>query len=286
MECNMTTMQYTGFSGSATGLSLWQRFTRMLVRVPGIKTWGPFLVVIIFWELLALSGMFSTAFFIGPIQVAEAFVTLTWHGILPSYIEDSVLRLLVGAAYGLVIGLAFGLLVGLNKYVRKFTWPALLFFQAVGDIAWLPLLIVWFGFSLTSVVIVIVYTVTFPLVVSIVAGIDGVSEDMKRAAASLGAGKIGMLIYVIIPGALPSIASGIRTGLGYGWRALIAAEIIIGTSGVGFMMFDSRTQGEVSGVFVGMIVLGALWYATDSFFLAPMERATVERWGVVKDVGR
>jgi len=87
---------------------------------------------------------------------------------------------------------------------------------------------------------------------------------------------------VILPGALPSVASGVRTGLGYGWRALVAAEIIVGTSGIGFMMFDARRVGDVAEVFLGMIVLGILWYALDALFLAPFERATVERWGLVR----
>jgi NitT/TauT family transport system permease protein/taurine transport system permease protein len=91
---------------------------------------------------------------------------------------------------------------------------------------------------------------------------------------------------VVLPGSFAAGAMGIRTGLGYGWRALIAAEIIVGTSGIGFMMFDARRAGQVTEVFVGMIVLGVLWYAVDALILAPLERETVERWGLVRRVGR
>lgn len=91
-----------------------------------------------------------------------------------------------------------------------------------------------------------------------------------------------MFVEVIVPGSLPSVAGGIRTGLGYGWRALVAAEIIVGTSGIGYMMFDARRVGDISQVFLGMVVLGALWYALDALILAPFERATVERWGMVR----
>jgi NitT/TauT family transport system permease protein/taurine transport system permease protein len=158
----------------------------------------------------------------------------------------------------------------------------LLFFQAIADIAWLPIVIVWFGFSLTAVTFVIVYTIVFPLVLSIVAGIEQVPPELVRAARSLGAGRFQVFVEVIVPGSLPSVASGVRTGLGYGWRALVAAEIIVGTSGIGFMMFDARRVGDVAEVFLGMIVLGILWYALDALFLAPFERATVERWGLVR----
>lgn len=267
-------------------VSAWDRFWTVALKVPGIRTWGPFAVVAVGWAAISGLNLFPSAFFVGPVTVWETTLGLIERGILPAYIMDSLVRLAVGAFFGLVIGILLGFLVGLNRYARRFTWPVLLFFQAIGDIAWLPILIIWFGFSLTSVTIVIVYTVTFPLIISIVAGIDAIPENLVRASGSLGASRWQRIVWVVIPAALPGISSGIRTGLGYGWRALIAAEIIIGTSGVGFMMFDARRQGDVSQVFVGMVVLGILWYLTDALILAPFEKETVERWGMVEGVGR
>lgn len=264
-----------------------RRYSRArLPRIPGLTTFGPFLVVIALWQVVTVLGVFPSSFFVGPVDVAREAADLTRRGILPAYIQDSIVRLLVGAAFGLLVGIPLGFLVGLNRYVRRFLWPALLFFQAIGDIAWLPILIVWFGFSLTSVTSVIVYTVTFPLIISIVAAIDAMPLNVQRAASSLGASRWQRILYVVVPASLPGVCSGIRTGLGYGWRALIAAEIIIGTSGVGFMMFDARRQGDVSQVFVGMAVLGILWYLTDALILAPAEKETVERWGMVERIGR
>lgn len=259
---------------------------RALARRPVVTTLFPFAVVIAIWAIVAELELFPSAFFVGPATVADSLVTSVQRGILPSYIQDSLTRLVVGAAFGLVIGVALGFLIGLNRHARRFSWPVLLFFQAIGDIAWLPIVIIWFGFSLTSVTVVIVYTVTFPLIISIVAGLDAIPANLLRAGASLGASRSRMFWEVYVPGALPGVSSGVRTGLGYGWRALIAAEIIIGTSGVGFMMFDARRQGEVTDVFVGMAVLGVLWYMTDALILAPLEKETVERWGLVEGIGR
>ena len=274
-------------AASATAVAGRRRnWTMTLTRIPLFTTLGPFAVVIALWQVVAWIGVFPSSFFVGPADVIDEAVSLTERGVLPAYIQDSVVRLLVGAGFGLAVGVPLGFLVGLNRHVRRFLWPALLFFQAIGDIAWLPILIVWFGFSLTSVTAVIVYTVTFPLVISIVAAIDAVPANVQRAASSLGASRWQRVLYVILPASLPGVCSGIRTGLGYGWRALIAAEIIIGTSGVGFMMFDARRQGDVSEVFVGMAVLGILWYLTDALILAPAEKETVERWGMVEGIGR
>jgi taurine transport system permease protein len=262
------------------------RRLRAVLRRQPVATVFPFAVVIALWAVVDALGIFPSAFFVGPATVFDSMIESVRRGILPSYIQDSLTRLAVGAAFGLVVGVALGFLIGLNRYARKFCWPMLLFFQAIGDIAWLPIVIIWFGFSLTSVTVVIVYTVTFPLIISIVAGLDAIPQNLLRAAASLGASRWRTFWEVYVPGALPGVSSGVRTGLGYGWRALIAAEIIIGTSGVGFMMFDARRQGDVSDVFVGMAVLGVLWYMTDALILAPLEKETVERWGLVERIGR
>ncbi|NEE02925.1 ABC transporter permease [Phytoactinopolyspora halotolerans] len=247
-----------------------------------VRTFGPFVPVILLWWIIAELEVFPSAFFVGPGTVFEKFDELIAKGILPAYLGDSLERLFYGVLFGMLIGVPAGFIVAMSAWARKLTWPLLMFFQAIADIAWLPIVIVWFGFSLTAVTFVIVYTIVFPLMISIVSGVEQVPRDVVRAARSLGAGRLQVFTEVILPGALPAVATGIRTGLGYGWRALIAAEIIVGTSGVGFLMFDSRRAQEVTGVFVGMIVLGVLWFALDALVLAPFERRTIERWGMIR----
>ncbi|RII17762.1 Bicarbonate transport system permease protein CmpB [Streptomyces sp. YIM 130001] len=251
-------------------------------RRSAFRTLGPFVPVVALWWLLADLEVFPESFFVSPPTVVAEFGDLLRKGVLPGYLSDSLTRLAYGVGFGLLIGLPMGFVVAMFARIRRFCWPVLLFFQAIADIAWLPIVIVWFGFSLTAVTFVIVYTIVFPLMLSVVAGVEQVPRELVRAARSLGASPLRVFFEVIVPGALPSVAGGVRTGLGYGWRALVAAEIIVGTSGVGFMMFDARRVGDISQVFLGMVVLGTLWYALDALVLAPFERATVERWGLVR----
>lgn len=261
-----------------------KRFWAKLSRNSVFRTLGPFVPVVALWWLVAEAEVFPPAFFVGPDHVVGEIGELLAKGVLPGYLSDSLTRLGYGVGFGLLIGLPMGFLTAMSLRVRKAVWPILLFFQAIADIAWLPIVIVWFGFSLTSVTFVIVYTIVFPLMLSVVAGVEQVPGELIRAARSLGAGRVRVFVEVILPGALPAVASGVRTGLGYGWRALVAAEIIVGTSGIGFMMFDARRVGDVSQVFLGMIVLGVLWYMLDALILAPFEKATVERWGMVRSM--
>ncbi|GGU12902.1 ABC transporter permease [Nocardioides albus] len=280
----MTTMTPPAPTRAPARVPLLRRLGTVLLAHPIVRTLGPFVPFLLIWWAVAATGSVNAAFFAGPGEVWQSFTELVRKGMMPSYLGDSLERLAYGVGFGLLIGLPLGFVVALSSWARRLTWPLLLFFQAIADIAWLPILIVWFGFSLTSVTFVIVYTVVFPLMLGIVAGVDQVPRELVNAARSLGAGRLRVFFEVIVPGSLPAVASGVRTGLGYGWRALIAAEIIVGTSGIGFMMFDARRAGEVSQVFLGMIVLGVLWYALDALILAPFERATVERWGLVRQM--
>lgn len=261
---------------------IWGPYMRATAHWPAMRSIVPFLPLVALWWGIAGAGVFSSAFFPGPPEVIASFDQLIRQGILPAYLYDSVVRLAFGAGLAVLLGIPIGLLVGLNRLAYKAMWPILLFFQAIGDIAWLPILLIWFGFGLTTVTLVIIYTALFPIVLNTVLGVRSIRPDLRRAALSLGASRAQVIREVILPGALPNIVTGLRNGLGFGWRALIAAEIIVGTSGIGFMMFDARRAGSTVEVIVGMIVLGLLWYVVDAWILVPIERATGERWGMVQ----
>jgi taurine transport system permease protein len=262
-------------------LKSWSAYVRLTVRWPVIATLVPFIPLLAAWWIVTALEVFPRVFLPGPIDVVKSFVTLTWKGILPDYLQDSVIRLVVGAFWGIALGIPLGILVGVSQRAYTALWPVLLFFQAIGDIAWLPILVIWFGYGLTTMTFVIVYTVIFPVVLNTVLGVRSIPVTLHRAALSLGASKARILWEVVLPGALPNVVTGLRNGLGYGWRALIAAEIIVGTSGIGFLMFDARRAGSVVEILLGMIILGILWYIVDSWILAPIERATGQRWGLV-----
>jgi len=265
---------------------VWAPFVRVQRDYPSLAAVIPFIPIVLTWWAIAESGVFPRAFLPSPADVLATFSRLIYKGILPDYLSDSLIRLLAGASVGILVGIPLGILLGLSAGAHRFGWPIVLFFQAIGDIAWLPILLIWFGFGLTTMIFVIVYTVLFPIIFNTVLGVRSIPPELTRAALSLGAGRWAVLREVVLPGAVPNILTGLRNGLGYGWRALIAAEIIVGTSGIGFLMFDARRAGSVVEIVVGMIILGLLWIAVDAWLLAPMERATGERWGIVQSIQR
>ena len=271
----------------AVSVSPWQRlwgaYVRWTARYPALASLVPFVPVVALWAAVAGAGIFPRVFFPGPIEVVQKFGTLMANGILPAYLEDSVLRLAVGTAMGLALGIPMGLLVGLSDRAHRALWPVPLFFQAIGDIAWLPILLIWFGFGLTTMTFVIVYTVLFPVVLNTVLGVRSVPLELHRAALSLGASKARVVWEVVLPGALPNIMTGLRNGLGFGWRALIAAELVGATTGLGQMIFGASEVHRSDIIIGGCLIIGAIAIAMDRWLLLPIERRTIERWGLVFD---
>ena len=171
-------------------LAIWSGYVRLTTRFPVVQTLVPFVPVVALWWAVSAAGVFPKVFFPGPVEVWKSFVSLTYKGILPDYLEDSLVRLAVGAAFGIALGIPLGILIGLSKRATTALWPIVLFFQAIGDIAWLPILLIWFGFGLTTMTFVIVYTVMFPVVFNTVLGVRSVPLDLSRAAQSLGASRL------------------------------------------------------------------------------------------------
>jgi ABC-type spermidine/putrescine transport system permease subunit II len=111
-------------------------------------------------------------------------------------------------------------------------------------------------------------------------GVSQIPRELHRAAQSLGTRRLRMFWEVLLPGSLPGIVTGMRVGMGYGWRGLIAAEIIAGTAGLGYSLFLAEKFFHTHIIVLMMVLIGLVWVLMDRLLLAPLERRTVERWGM------
>jgi NitT/TauT family transport system permease protein/taurine transport system permease protein len=234
------------------------------------------------WSLAAATLPLPDYYLPPPMAVLAALRDLAVKGILPTYVAESLGRVLIAAVVGLVVGVPVGLLLGMSPRVAVFCYPLLNFFQSVSGIAWLPLMLVWFGFGERTILAAVNYTVLFPLIFNTMLGVRSVPRLYSDALRTLGAPRWRILRDVIVPGALPSIATGMRLGLAYGWRALIAAEMLVGAHGLGFMIFNAQNFHQTARIMLGMGIIGALWLVLDYFLLRALEEATIARWGLVQ----
>jgi len=234
------------------------------------------------WTLASATLPLPDYFLPPPSAVLAAMTDLIAKGILPAYVAESARRILLAAAFGLLVGVPIGLVLGISRRVADFFYPLLNFFQSVSGIAWLPLMLVWFGFGERTILIAVNYTVLFPVIFNALLGVRSVPRLYVDALRTLGAPRWRIVRDVLLPGALPSIATGMRLGLAYGWRALIAAEMLVGAHGLGFMIFNAQNFHLTARIMLGMGIIGLLWLALDYFLLRPLEESTIARWGLVQ----
>jgi taurine transport system permease protein len=246
-------------------------------------TWAVFLGgMLAAWSVAAAILPVPAYFLPPPLAVLTSGVELITKGILPTYVAESVRRILVAAGLALLVGVPAGLVLGLSRRVADLVYPLLNFFQSVSGIAWLPLMLVWFGFGERTILIAVNYTVLFPVIFNAMLGVRSVPRLYVNALRTLGGSRWRILRDVLLPGALPSIATGMRLGVAYGWRALIAAEMLVGANGLGFMIFNAQNFHLTARIMLGMAIIGLLWVLLDYFVLRPLEEATIARWGLVQ----
>jgi ABC-type nitrate/sulfonate/bicarbonate transport system permease component len=242
----------------------------------------PFGAVLAGWAILPIAVDYPS-YMLPPLpDVWTHFVEITRDGTLARHILASLQRLALGFAVGVGAAVPLGIAIALNRHVADVLKPLLTFLQSIAGIAWVPLAIIWFGIGIGSVVFVIANTIFFATLYNTVVGVQSIPQTLHRAVRSLGGRGWQLATVLILPGALVQMIVGFRTAMAYGWRALVAGEMIAGTSGLGYMTIEAVQWYRTETVLVGMIVIGLIWLIMDRLIFVPLERATVQRWGIVQ----
>ena len=242
----------------------------------------PFALVIAVWWAIKDGLGVSDTLLASPPRVWTGFVYLVTHGILAEYASTSLQMIGFAALISFAIGVPLGFAVGTNRYAARALEGTLRFLQGISGIAWLPLAILWFGFTHTTTLAIVIYTLIVPIVFNTMTGVRAIPENYVLALRSLGASRFRIVTGVYFPGALPSIVVGLRLGMGYGWRALIAAEMLVRQGGLGDLIFGARTFNQIDRIMVGMIAIGILYIVVDRLLVQPIEAMTLARWGVLR----
>jgi ABC-type nitrate/sulfonate/bicarbonate transport system permease component len=254
-----------------------------MTRTEAALAWGLLLAgFFAAWSLAAATLPTPPYVLPPPTAVLGAAADLVTKGMLPFYVAESLRRIVTAAAVAALVGVPLGLALGMSRRVADFAYPVLNFFQSVSGIAWLPLMLVWFGFGERTILVAVNYTVLFPVIFNALLGVRSVPRIYGDGLRTLGASRWRIVRDVLLPGALPSIATGLRLGLAYGWRALIAAEMLVGAHGLGSMIFTAQAFHLTARIMLGMAVIGLLWLVLDYFVLRPLEEGTIGRWGLVQ----
>lgn len=218
------------------------------------------------WHFGSTRNWFNAYLLPPPLEVWAAAVDLWGKGLLAEHIKVSLMRVLTGFALS---GASALLLAALNyrfPLVRRMTFLPLEAIRVIPPLALVPLLILWFGIGEGSKLAVIILASFFPVYLSALTALQTVDPKLLQMAQTLNLSKLETVQFVLVPGASAGLSTGLRLGFGYAWRALVGAELIAASAGLGYLILDSEQLARTDRIFVGIVVIAVTGMALDAIF--------------------
>ncbi|MEO3860380.1 ABC transporter permease [Acrocarpospora sp. B8E8] len=246
------------------------------------KAWQRWLspvAVIVIWQVASSTGLLPPRLLAAPATIAATAADLVQSGVLPTAVGVSLQRVLLGFAAGAAAGILLALVAGLSRPGENAVDPLMQMLRALPFFGLIPLFILWFGIGETPKVLLVALAVSFPLYLNTFAGIRGVDGKLAEVAHTLKLGRAALIRHIVLPGALPQTLVGLRQSLGVAWLALIVAEQVNATAGLGYMINDAREFLRTDVIVVGLLVYSALGLLTDALVRLLERRALSWRRG-------
>lgn len=219
------------------------------------------------WWLVTQIGLIKPLFLPSPMAVIGAFVDVLRDGFTgASFWEHtwiSTARVFGAFVLACVVGIPLGIAMGMSPVARGVFDPPIEFYRPIPPLAYLPLMIIWFGIDELSKVLLIFLSVLAPMALGARAGVKSAAIEQIHAAYSFGATRWQVIRMVILPSAMPEIFTAMRIGIGFGWTTLVAAEMVASTSGLGYMVLSASKFLQTPIVIMGIVVIAAIAYAFD-----------------------
>jgi taurine transport system permease protein len=216
------------------------------------------------WWVATHSGWIRPLFLPKPETILIAFQQ-AWEGAfdnntLLGHFGWSMMRVFGAFALAIAIGVPVGIAMGVSRIARGIFDAPIEFYRPLPPLAYLPLMIIWFGIGELSKILLIFLACFAPVALAARAGVRSASQEQIQAALSMGATRYQVVRHVILPGALPEILVGLRIGMGVGWTTLVAAEMVAANSGLGQMVLNASNFLRTDVVILGIIVIGIVAY--------------------------
>jgi taurine transport system permease protein len=225
------------------------------------------IVLIALWFLITNMGWIKPLFLPTPQAVWDKFVLAVTEGVAGStlleHTEWSLMRVFGAFALSCVTAIPIGILMGTNRIMRGIFDPPIEFYRPLPPLAYLPLMIIWFGIDELSKILLIFLAIFAPMAISARAGVRSVGIEQIHAAYAMGASRLQIIWHVVLPAATPEILTGMRIGIGFGWTTLVAAEMVAATKGLGFMVLNAAQYLQSDTVIMGIVVIGLFAFAFD-----------------------
>lgn len=238
------------------------RTTRARPFALTVRALGPVALLVLWWVASA-TGVLTPDVLASPAEVLRAVGELWGNGQLPDALTTSLTRSGTGLLIGLVAGLTLGVLTGFTRIGDELLDSSLQTLRTIPFLALVPLFMVWFGINETAKILLIAVATTFPMYVSTSSGVRNTDPKLVEAMRSFGMGRLAVVREVVLPGALPSLLAGLRLSMTLSVIALIAAEEINATAGIGYLMSQAQSYARTDVLAVCILIYGLLGLAAD-----------------------
>ena len=221
-------------------------------------------VILCAWSLLSAAGWLNDYLLPPPWHVAAAARDLVSDGQLWRHIGASLQRVFIGFLISASIALPLAIFLQTFRRTEPYLQPILEFLRATPPLATMPLVILWFGIGETSKLVVIVLASFFPIFLNVLGGLRQTDGRLLELADTLELRRWERVRFILVPSALPATITGLRLGFGYCWRALVGAEIIAASAGLGYLILDAQELSRPDRAFVGILAIGGLGFFFDT----------------------
>lgn len=174
------------------------------------------------------------------------------------HINASVVRVLSGFLIGSILGIGLGLFIGWFQKIEDLLMPPLELLRPIPAVAWIPLAILIFPTAEVGMIFITFIGAFFPILISTIRGVENHDAVLLRVGQSLGAQQWHIFKDIVVPGAWPSIASGLTIGMGNAWFCLVTAEILAGRYGIGYITWESYVTSNYPPIVMGMLLIGVM----------------------------
>jgi taurine transport system permease protein len=224
-------------------------------------------ILLFVWWLITTMGWVKPLFIPSPQSIVIKFLSIWKEGFTGSPLWEHILisaaRVFGAFLLACAIGIPLGLAMGMSPLIRGIFDPPIEFYRPIPPLAYLPLMIIWFGIGETSKVLLIFLSVFAPVALGARAGVRSAAIEQIHAAYSFGATRWQVLRHVILPAAMPEILTAMRIGIGFGWTTLVAAEMVAATKGIGYMVLSASQFLQTAVVIMGIFVIAGIAYLFD-----------------------
>jgi NitT/TauT family transport system permease protein len=193
-----------------------------------------------------------------PTVVCAAAVNLVQSPKFQSHLVSSIGRVFAGFGSATMLAIAIGLAVGRSRLASNVLMPPLELLRPIPAVAWIPLAVLMFPNPEESMVYITFIGAFYPILLNTIHGVASIDPKLTFASLTLGAPRLRVFSEVIVPGAMPSIVTGLSIGMGNAWFSLVTAEMVAGQFGIGYYTWESYTLQKYPDIVLGMITIGVL----------------------------